>query len=329
MPAEPISAKSLVERLRELADTQIDDNLTYIRSADELMLEAAALITDLERRLTERATSPIEADEKVEKAEFETFGAELDGEGQSNGVGPPDSKPSRQPVIDPKQHDNPPHGGTLAAPPPSVPQNDVLHLLLAERAGGDDIDTALARGLPFGYDPATGYLHANDGGAPASTIFYEPATAHGPAAAVTEAMEWCWEAKWYGSDPQKGCTIWAMTQRGAKARPIAYIGPDEVHLELGRKIAEAHNAALAQQAPSGGAPDSAVPDGWRIERMLEIIGEAFGLVDGLHNGVTAQELARLQGNLISVLSYEDWTIPSDFDEVKRMLAASPATTEQG
>lgn len=36
------------------------------------------------------------------------------------------------------------------------------------------VDKVLSDGLPFGYDPATGFFHEDDGGAPASTIFYSP-----------------------------------------------------------------------------------------------------------------------------------------------------------
>jgi hypothetical protein len=54
-----------------------------------------------------------------------------------------------------------------------------------------------------------------------------------------------WEAKWYGSPPAKGCTVWAMTPYGTKDHPVFHVGPDEEHLALGRIIAEAHNAAIS------------------------------------------------------------------------------------
>lgn len=68
--------------------------------------------------------------------------------------------------------------------------------------------------------------------------------------------------------------------------------------------------------------------GWRIEKMLEIISESFGLVQALHaEQPDQQEITRCQQNLISVLSYEDWTIPADADELERMLR--PAAPQQG
>ena len=38
-----------------------------------------------------------------------------------------------------------------------------------------ELEGVLARGMPFGYDPATGFFHEDDGGAPASCVHYVPA----------------------------------------------------------------------------------------------------------------------------------------------------------
>lgn len=59
-----------------------------------------------------------------------------------------------------------------------------------------------------------------------------------------------WSAHWYGSEPSKGCTIWSLTPAGSKARPVAYIGPDREHLDLGRVICAAHNAVVTGTAPA-------------------------------------------------------------------------------
>jgi hypothetical protein len=67
-----------------------------------------------------------------------------------------------------------------------------------------------------------------------------------------------WEAKWYGSPPNKGCTIWAMTEHGTRSQAVAYIGPDEQHLEIGRAICAAHNAVLTAASPL-----MPVPAGWQ------------------------------------------------------------------
>ena len=40
--------------------------------------------------------------------------------------------------------------------------------------GTEPVAEVLEAGKAFGYDPATGFMHADDGGAPASCIFYVP-----------------------------------------------------------------------------------------------------------------------------------------------------------
>lgn len=49
-----------------------------------------------------------------------------------------------------------------------------------------DWQDILSRGMPFGFDPATNFFHANDGGAPESCVFYEPSTT--PAEGIADAV---------------------------------------------------------------------------------------------------------------------------------------------
>lgn len=52
-----------------------------------------------------------------------------------------------------------------------------------------DMHEALESGQAFGFDPATGYLHADDGGAPGSCIFYVPKEEAASASARIAVLE--------------------------------------------------------------------------------------------------------------------------------------------
>lgn len=53
-----------------------------------------------------------------------------------------------------------------------------------------------------------------------------------------------WVAHWYGSEPNKGCNIWSLNDHGLPSELLFHVGPDEKDLETGRRICEAHNAAI-------------------------------------------------------------------------------------
>jgi hypothetical protein len=110
-------------------------------------------------------------------------------------------------------------------PGPRVTNTD-WHSVTKEQA-----DFALEHGHPYGIPDVQCEVRP---------LYASPAPSVQP---VVEGERWA--AYWYGSPPGKGCTVWALTEHGTKARPVAYIGPDEAHLNLGREIADAHNAALA------------------------------------------------------------------------------------
>lgn len=56
-------------------------------------------------------------------------------------------------------------------------------------------------------------------------------------------MDQQWVAKWYGSEPGKGCSIWSVNEHGLPSEMLFHVGPDEKDLETGRRICEAHNAS--------------------------------------------------------------------------------------
>lgn len=59
-----------------------------------------------------------------------------------------------------------------------------------------------------------------------------------------------WVERWYGSEPERGSSVCAVSKSGGHGELIAYLGGDDkTHIAVGRLVL-AHNAALAALSPA-------------------------------------------------------------------------------